>query len=144
MVVDSAGAFSVSLILLENGESAHVTTAPSTATSGPIRSELKDKINSLEAENGKQSAEIREIEMELDDVEQFISEQKKRNLYQVITNMNLAEKLYSPKTETINMVNLIRQEQLRARKDMERKIISVLDVMGRQIAQLQAQQMQPK
>ena len=143
-VIDSAAEYSVSLILLENGESAKVTTTPSTTTSGPIMSDLKQKIDFLQTENQNQAEEILEIELELDEVEKFISEQKKRNLYQIITNMNLAEKLYSPKTETVNMINLMRQEQLRERKNMEKKIISVLDVMGQQIAQLQAQQIRPK
>ena len=143
-VIDSAAEYSVSLILLENGESARVTTTPSTTTSGPIMSDLKQKIDFLQTENQNQAEEILEIELELDEVEKFISEQKKRNLYQIITNMNLAEKLYSPKTETVNMINLMRQEQLRERKNMEKKIISVLDVMGQQIAQLQAQQIRPK
>ena len=103
-------------------------------------SDLKQKIDFLQTENQNQAEDILEIELELNEVEKFISEQKKRNLYQIITNMNLAEKLYSPKTETVNMINLMRQEQLRERMNMEKKIISVLDVMGQQIAQLQAQQ----
>ena len=107
-------------------------------------SDLKQKIDFLQTENQNQAEEILEIEVELNEVEKFISEQKKRNLYQIITNMNLAEKLYSPKTETVNMINLMRQEQLRERTNMEKKIISVLDVMGQQIAQLQAQQIRPK
>ena len=139
--IDPAGSPLIILLLLEDGHPAGVKTAramnlvqkPQTQ---PIFDILDEKISFLEKENQFKSDEIASLETDLEELSDFIEDQKSRNRYQQMANLNLAEKLYTKEQESAKISNL--EEELSVRKSVETNMISVLNIMKRQIGLLQA------
>ena len=131
----------ITLLLLEDGHPAGVKIARAMNSfqkpeTQPFFDILDDKISFLEKENQYKSDEIASLEIELEELSDFIEDQKSRNRYQQMANLNLAEKLYTKEQESAKISNL--EKELSVRKSVETNMMSVLNMMKRQIGLLQA------
>ena len=139
--IDPAGSPLITLLLLEDGHPAGVKTARAMNSvqkpeTQPFFDILDEKISFLEQENQYKSDEIASLEIELEELGDFIENQKSRNRYQQMANLNLAEKLYAKEKESEKISNL--EKELSVRKSVETNMMSVLNIMKRQIGLLQA------
>ena len=129
----------ISLVLLVNGQSAAVKSSRSTAQispTEPIVDVLDEKVAFLEKENEAKSQEINALESEIENLDGFVEEQKSRNRYQQMANLNLAEKLYAKENEKERISSL--ENQLIERTNVENQMFSLLDMMRREIRELRA------
>ena len=116
------------------------TKASSTVDPIPLR------LFELEMNDMKQMNEIESIKNDLADIEAFKESQEKTNKWQLLTNMNMLNRLNSPalnqETENLeleNRINSMRNEQSSMSESMENRLLGVIDILGSQIQELKAQ-----